>query len=106
MDALGETGCVHSMARLARLVLRGMPHHVTHEATAASGRSSIDGDCEAYLELMTEWSRKQAVEIWSYCLMPNHLIASHRRRTAYGDSAVPEEELRDLRARPHRLTTR
>ncbi len=29
MDALGETGCVHSMARLARLVLRGMPHHVT-----------------------------------------------------------------------------
>jgi putative transposase len=32
-----------------------------------------DGDYAAYLELMAEWCREEGVEIWSYCLMPNHV---------------------------------
>jgi putative transposase len=30
-------------------------------------------DYQAYLTLMAEWYRKFRVEIWTYCLMPNHV---------------------------------
>ena len=30
-------------------------------------------DYLAYLDLMAEWCRKYQVEIWGYCLMPNHV---------------------------------
>lgn len=32
-----------------------------------------DEDYQAYLALMAEWCRKYNVEIWAYCLMPNHV---------------------------------
>jgi len=30
-------------------------------------------DYEKYIELMNEWCGKLGVEIWAYCLMPNHI---------------------------------
>jgi len=30
-------------------------------------------DYQAYLALMSEWCFKYHVEIWAYCLMPNHI---------------------------------
>ena len=32
-----------------------------------------DEDYAAYIALMSEWCRKHAVDIWAYCLMPNHI---------------------------------
>ena len=32
-----------------------------------------DEDCEAYLELMAHWCEECGVEVWAYCLMPNHV---------------------------------
>ncbi len=32
-------------------------------------------DYQTYLKLVSEWCEKYRVEIWAYCLMPNHLIA-------------------------------
>ncbi len=32
-----------------------------------------DEDYEKYIELMSEWCGKLGVEIWAYCLMPNHV---------------------------------
>jgi putative transposase len=32
-----------------------------------------EGDYQAYLTLMAEWCRKFRVEVWAYCLMPNHV---------------------------------
>lgn len=32
-----------------------------------------DEDYRAYIALMGEWCRKCSVEIWAYCLMPNHV---------------------------------
>ena len=32
-----------------------------------------DEDYQAYLALMSEWCFKYHVEIWAYCLMPNHI---------------------------------
>jgi putative transposase len=41
-----------------------------------------DEDYQAYLALMAEWCRKFSVDIWAYCLMPNHVHLI----------AVPEKE--------------
>lgn len=32
-----------------------------------------DEDYEAYLRLMREWCDASGVEVWAYCLMPNHV---------------------------------
>ena len=61
------------MARLARLVVPGLPHHVTQRGNRRQQTFFNDGDYAAYLELMAEWCREEGVEIWSYCLMPNHV---------------------------------
>ena len=60
------------MARLARLVIPGMPHHVTQRGNRRQQTFFHDEDYAAYLELMAEWCREEGVEIWGYCLIPNH----------------------------------
>jgi len=61
------------MARLARLVVPGMPHHVTQRGNRRQQTFFNDADYAAYLELMGAWCRERGVEIWGYCLMPNHV---------------------------------
>jgi putative transposase len=61
------------MARLARLVLPGLPHHIAQRGNRRQQTFFNDGDYAAYLELMSDWRREEGVEIWSYCLMPNHV---------------------------------
>jgi putative transposase len=80
------------MARLARLVIPGLPHHVIQRGNRRQQTFFNDGDYAAYLELMAEWCREESIEIWSYCLMPNHvhLIAvpkrAHGLRRAIGEA--------------------
>jgi len=61
------------MARLARLVIPGLPHNVTQRGNRRQRTFFCDDDYSAYLELMSDWCREEGVEIWSYCLMPNHV---------------------------------
>jgi len=61
------------MARLARAVVPGVPHHVTQRGNRRQRTFFKDDDYRAYLELMTEYCAKCGVEIWAYCLMPNHI---------------------------------
>ncbi len=61
------------MARLARLVVPGMPHHVTQRGNRRQQTFFNDGDYAAYLELMADRCGDCGVEIWGYCLMPNHV---------------------------------
>ena len=49
------------MARLARLVVPGMPHHVTQRGNRRQQTFFNDGDYAAYLELMAEWCREKGV---------------------------------------------
>ena len=86
------------MARLARLVIPGLPHHVTQRGNRRQQTFFNDGDYTAYLELMAEWCREEGVEVWSYCLMPNHVHLI----------AVPqaEESLRRAIGEAHRRYTR
>jgi len=60
------------MARLARLVVPGLPHHITQRGNRRQQTFFCDDDYVAYLDLMVEWCGEHGVEIWAYCLMPNH----------------------------------
>jgi len=61
------------MARLARLVIPGLPHHVTQRGNRRQQTFFGEGDYAAYVELMAAWCKERGVEIWAYCLMPNHV---------------------------------
>ena len=61
------------MARIARVIAPGIPHHVTQRGNRCQQAFFIVGDYEAYLALMAEWCAKLNVQIWAYCLMPNHV---------------------------------
>jgi putative transposase len=61
------------MARLARIVVPGCPHHVTARGNRREPIFVEDGDQDIYLDMLAEQMRKAAVEVWAYCLMPNHV---------------------------------
>jgi putative transposase len=61
------------MARIARAVAPGIPHHVTQRGNRRQQTFFSDDDYQAYLELMAEWCTKFQVQTWAYCLMPNHI---------------------------------
>ncbi len=61
------------MARLARVVAPGQPHHITQRGNRRQQVFFCDEDYQVYLDLMCEWCAKEDVEIWAYCLMPNHV---------------------------------
>ena len=61
------------MARIARVIAAGIPHHVTQRGNRRMTTFFEDSDYSAYIDLMAEWCGKCGVEIWAYCLMPNHV---------------------------------
>ena len=64
---------VFSMARLARIVVPGLPHHVTQRGNRREAIFFEGGDHEVYLDLLSEQASKAGVAVWAYCLMPNHV---------------------------------
>jgi len=61
------------MARLARMVIPGVPHHVTQRGNRRERIFFEAGDEQIYLDLMSTQLKRHAVECWAYCLMPNHV---------------------------------
>jgi REP-associated tyrosine transposase len=66
-------GKLSHMARIARVIAAGIPHHVTQRGNRRMTTFFGDEDYQAYISLQAEWCRKCGVEIWGYCLMPNHV---------------------------------
>ena len=61
------------MARIARLVVPGLPHHVTQRGNRRGTTFFEDADYRLYLDLLSASAAKADVEVWAYCLMPNHV---------------------------------
>jgi len=61
------------MARLARVVAPGYPHHLTQRGNRRQKTFFSQGDYAAYLEFMAEECGRCGVAVWAYCLMPNHV---------------------------------
>jgi putative transposase len=86
------------MARIARVVVPSCPHHITQRGNRRLDTFFCDQDYRAYLSLMAEWCFRCDVEVWAYCLMPNHVHLI----------AVPKSEdgLRRAIGEAHRRYTR
>ncbi len=64
------------MARLARAVAPGAPHHVLQRGNRGQRIFASDADYKEYLELLSEGCADAKVDLLAYCLLPNqvHLI--------------------------------
>ena len=80
------------MARLARVVIEGEAHLVTQRGNRRQQVFFGDDDYRTYRQLLGEGCRAAGVEVWGYCLMPNHvhliLVPSSRDglRAALGET--------------------
>ncbi len=61
------------MARLARVVAPGVAHHVTQRGNRRQTTFFSDADYAVYRDLLAQGCRAAGVEVWGYCLMPNHV---------------------------------
>ena len=61
------------MARQARVVIPETPHHVTQRGNRRQPTFFCDADYVAYLHNAREAFAEAGVEVWAYCLMPNHV---------------------------------
>jgi len=86
------------MDRMARVVVPGYPHHVTQRGNRRQKTFFCDDDYRYYIELLSTYTEEYGTEVWSYCLMPNHV---HLVMVA-GE----EDGLRTVLAEVHRRYTR
>ena len=61
------------MARLPRLVLPGIPHHVTQRGNGRARTFFEDDDYALYRSLLAQACADARVDVWAWCLMPNHV---------------------------------
>jgi putative transposase len=76
------------MARLPRVVIPDVAHHVTQRGNARQVIMADDADRIAYLELLRQYSELYRVSLLGYCLMSNHvhLIAVPHTSAALGQT--------------------
>ena len=61
------------MARLARVVLPHLPHHVIQRGVRSLPIFHSPADREAYLDLVATFGARYGVQFWAWCLMTNHV---------------------------------
>ena len=61
------------MARLARVVIPGHPHHVTQRGNGRARTFFGDADYALYRDLLAQHCSAADVAVWAWCLMPNHV---------------------------------
>jgi putative transposase len=61
------------MARLARIVIPGVAHHVTQRGNRRQQVFFTDDDYAEYRALIAQSCSAAGVAVWAYCLMPNHV---------------------------------
>jgi putative transposase len=61
------------MARLARSTIIGFPHHVIQRGNYDQPVFEDEADYSRYLNWLHEYALRYTMDIWAYCLMPNHV---------------------------------
>ena len=61
------------MPRVARIVLPGVPHHVTQRGNNRQEVFFVDDDRRYYLSMLKAQSERFGLRVLGYCLMPNHV---------------------------------
>ena len=60
------------MPRIARIVVPGVPHHVTQRGNNRQDVFFVDDDRSLYLKILREESIRHGAAVLGYCLMTNH----------------------------------
>jgi putative transposase len=82
------------MGRLARVIIPGLPYHVTQRGNGGQKVFFSASDYAAYRDRLSEAAREAGVAVWAWQLMPNHV---HLVVAPEG-----EDGLRHVLARVHR----
>ena len=61
------------MARFPRIVVPGVPHHVTQRGARRMQVFFSEDDYHCYTKLLARQARRHSLDVWTYCLMPNHV---------------------------------
>lgn len=61
------------MPRIARIVAKDCPHHITQRGNYQQAVFTKDSDYKFYIECLAEYHNKYNLSILAYCLMPNHV---------------------------------
>jgi len=67
------SGIVWAVARLARVVVAEVSHHVTQRGNARRFLLASDAERFAYLDLLREAARVEDLSVVGYCAMSNHV---------------------------------
>ena len=67
------SGIVSTVARLARVVVAEVAHHVTQRGNARQFLLASDAERFAYLDLLREAVRVEDLSVVGYCVMSNHV---------------------------------
>ncbi len=61
------------MPRMARVVVPGVPHHITQRGNRRENIFFVKSDYRRYLRLLGEYVEDRGFDVLAYCLMPNHV---------------------------------
>ena len=61
------------MPRMARIVIRNLPHHVTQRGNRRGQVFFSDEDRQQYLRLFQHYRLRYDLNVLAYCLMDNHV---------------------------------
>jgi putative transposase len=61
------------MPRVARIVVPGVPHHITQRGNNRLDVFFVDDDRRAYLDMLGEQADRFGLTVLGYCLMGNHV---------------------------------
>jgi putative transposase len=61
------------MSRPLRNIFIGVPYHITQRGNDRQQVFHGDADYQIYLEFLWQYALRYGLEIWGYCLMPNHI---------------------------------
>lgn len=61
------------MPRVARIVVPGVPHHITQRGNNREQVFFADEQRRLYLELLKKHAEQFGLAVWAYCLMANHV---------------------------------
>lgn len=60
------------MVKVSRIVIPGIPHHVTQRGNRRQQTFYCEEDYMQFLSFMRSSCKAYGLNIWAYCLMPNH----------------------------------
>jgi putative transposase len=60
------------MPRGKRVVVTGLPHHITQRGNGRAQVFDCDQDRAVFLDLLARYSQQYGLSLWGYCIMSNH----------------------------------